>query len=902
MGTTINPKNSVQFVHPEAHCLNSHVHLKDNSLSTKDKLFMKNHSCPASGTLDQYHNYRCQQQCQYVHSNHSYQDVDIIKDVQPYYHLCTSFDNVTHVDDNVLISATHKTTACVRHPQPYHCNTNSSNNETTNNDPPQSVVNLSSLTLTPPMVSLLSKGLNFCPTPGEPDINNLKQDLDTFHTSLRRSLFFNRRVDSNTSLNQSTMSLHLDTTISDESGPFDHQKFKNPSHWSPKGPLQLESMIVFNTNQLSTIVPRAPEKQNLTKEEKKAMTDLKQNTDIVIKPADKGSAVVIQNKEDYIKEGLRQLNDQNFYQEVPDDLTGTHNEHVQQLIQNLLLKEEITEKCADYLHIEKPRTSQLYLLPKIHKNKSPVPGRPIVSANSSPTERISQLADFFLQPLVVDTKSYVKDTTDFINKIEAISNLSPETIMCTIDVTSLYTNIPNQEGIDACQKFLMASRKCSENPSIISILKLLQYVLTKNNFDFNGKHYLQVGGTAMGTKVAPSFAILFMADFEDKHVYTYPTQPKVWLRYIDDIFLIWEHGQEELQNFVEHLNSCHPTIKFTVEQSTEKVNFLDTTVHTTPEGTLYTDLYSKPTDSHNYLRFNSAHPSHCKTSLPNSQFLRLRRICTRIEDYDTNAAMLASHFIRRGYPQDLVENAAIKVRRIDRPSILADKQTEQQRAPNKELFLITTYNPQDNLARKIVDTNWPTLGRTNTTENLYNAHITYGYRRNKNLRDFLVQAKLDSTQPKRRVGPDDRPNPLNKCRSRSCTYCPHLDRSGTITSTTTGRTYQSKRHISCCSHNLIYCITCTICKKQYVGQTSKKLKERFINHFGNINNKRLADPIGRHFSSAGHTGRKTLTIHIVEFIPAPYNSSVGKSLRDTFERRWMYKLQSISPQGLNLAE
>ena len=53
------------------------------------------------------------------------------------------------------------------------------------------------------------------------------------------------------------------------------------------------------------------------------MTDLKQNTDIVIKPADKGSAVVIQNKEDYIKEGLRQLSDQNFYQEVPDDLTGT---------------------------------------------------------------------------------------------------------------------------------------------------------------------------------------------------------------------------------------------------------------------------------------------------------------------------------------------------------------------------------------------------------------------------------------------------------------------------------------------------------------------------------------------------------------------------------------------------
>jgi len=406
----------------------------------------------------------------------------------------------------------------------------------------------------------------------------------------------------------------------------------------------------------------------------------------------------------------------------------------------------------------------------------------------------------------------------------------------------------------------------------------------------------------MGTKVAPSFAILFMADFEDKHVYTHHTQPLVWYRYIDDIFLIWEHSNEALLNFVEHLNNCHPTIKFTSEISQQQVNFLDTTVHLTPEGTLYTTLYSKPTDSHSYLRFDSAHPRHCKTSLPNSQFLRLRRICSRIEDYDTNAAMLASHFIRRGYPTNLVEEAAINVRRTDRSSILAAKPKEQQKDPNKELFLITTYNSQENILRNIVDTNWPNLGRTNTTENLYNAHITYGYRRSKNLKDFLVRSKLESGKPKSRVGPEDRPNPLNKCRSRSCTYCPHLDRSGTITSTTTGRTYQAKRHISCCSHNLIYCITCTICKKQYVGQTSKKLKERFINHFGNINNKRLADPIGRHFSSAGHHGRKTLTIHIVEFIPAPYNSNVGKSLRDSSERRWMYKLQSIAPQGLNLAE
>jgi hypothetical protein len=752
------------------------------------------------------------------------------------------------------------------------------------------------------MRSLLSKGLNFCPTPGEPDIHNLKQDLDTFHTSLRRNLFFNRRVDSNTSLDQSIMSQLQETTFLDEGGPFDHHQFKNPSKWSPKGPIQLEAMITINTNQLSHITPRAPGQQNLTKEEKTALTELIANKDIVIKPADKGSAVVIQNREDYIKEGLRQLMDQNFYKEVTEDLTSKHNEEILQLINQMTNNDEITDRCAAYLHIEKPRTPQLYLLPKIHKNKFPVPGRPIVSANSSPTERISQLADFFLQPLVSNTKSYVKDTTDFINKIENISGLATGTILCTIDVTSLYTNIPNQEGIEACRKFLSTTNNTQDNPSTESILQLLHHVLTKNNFDFDNRHYLQTGGTAMGTKVAPSFANLFMADFEDKYVYTYQTQPKLWLRYIDDIFMIWDHTQEELDTFIQHLNSCHTTIKFTSESSTSKVNFLDTTVTIEANGTLYTNLYTKPTDSHNYLRYDSAHPHHCKTSLPTSQFLRLRRICTKIEDFDTNAVSLAGHFLRRGYPQHLIEEAIIKTRRINRASTLTQSDTDKKDTNKSTLFLITTYKPGTNILKNIVDTNWPNLGRTNTTENLYNAKIIYGYRRNKNLRDILVNSKLPDTQPKRNIKQDGPPNPLNKCQSRKCTYCPFLDRSGKITSTTTGREYITRKHISCCSHNLIYCITCTICKKQYVGQTSKKLRERFINHFGNINNKRTSEPIGRHFQSPGHNGKKTLKIHIVEFIPAPHNSQVGKNLRDSYERKWMHRLQSIAPQGLNLAE
>ena len=136
-------------------------------------------------------------------------------------------------------------------------------------------------------------------------------------------------------------------------------------------------------------------------------------------------------------------------------------------------------------------------------------------------------------------------------------------------------------------------------------------VLSMNNFQFNGEHFLQISGTAMGTKTAVAYANTSMSDFEDKHVYTYHIQPLVWKRFIDDIFMIWTCTKEELDAFILHLNSCHPTIKFTAEISQNETIFLDTKVKKDGES-LVTDLYCKPTDSHSYLLYNSAHPQKCK--------------------------------------------------------------------------------------------------------------------------------------------------------------------------------------------------------------------------------------------------------------------------------------------------
>ena len=98
-----------------------------------------------------------------------------------------------------------------------------------------------------------------------------------------------------------------------------------------------------------------------------------------------------------------------------------------------------------------------------------------------------------------------------------------------------------------------------------------------------------------------------MADLEEKILSAFEEKPMIWWRYIDDIFFIWEHGEESLEKFLNKLNSFHPTIKFTAEYSKETINFLDVNIRLV-EGELMTDLFVKPTDTHQFLELSSSHP------------------------------------------------------------------------------------------------------------------------------------------------------------------------------------------------------------------------------------------------------------------------------------------------------
>lgn len=227
------------------------------------------------------------------------------------------------------------------------------------------------------------------------------------------------------------------------------------------------------------------------------------------------------NKLDYIEEANRQLNNTAHYHPIPSDPTMNFQKEINKFIDFCVQTNSLPTDAHTCLKRQHPRTPCLYFLPKIHKTNHP--GRPIVSGCGGPTEPISQYVDKILQPFVPTLPSYVKDTGHFLQILHQIDQIQPGDYLMTFNVSALYTNIPHSEGILDAQKFLV-SRPTLDPPTHI-ILRLIHLILTKNAFMFNNRFYHQIKGTAMGTKMAPTYANLFMGFLEQRLLKDSPINP-----------------------------------------------------------------------------------------------------------------------------------------------------------------------------------------------------------------------------------------------------------------------------------------------------------------------------------------------------------------------------------------
>ena len=131
---------------------------------------------------------------------------------------------------------------------------------------------------------------------------------------------------------------------------------------------------------------------------------------------------------------------------------------------------------------------------------------------------------------------------------------SPHT---AIDISELHHTYPIKEALGNSEAQSGSEQDRSLNEDVLSFAEL---VLNSNNFEFNGRHYLQKRGTAIGTRIAPSYSNIITDRLERRLIRNAEVKPRIWWRYIDDIFIAWTEGEEKLKEFIDYINNAHDTI------------------------------------------------------------------------------------------------------------------------------------------------------------------------------------------------------------------------------------------------------------------------------------------------------------------------------------------------------
>ena len=300
---------------------------------------------------------------------------------------------------------------------------------------------------------------------------------------------------------------------------------------------------------------------------------------------------------------------------------------------------------------------------------------------------------------------------------------------------------------------------------------------------------------------------------------------------------------------------------------------------------IQSNLHFKPTDSHNYLLYPSNHPKSCTKSIPYSQLLRARRICSDDSDFSAASKDILSFFERRQYPTKVLNGALHRIQGISRAEALNKKSNT---STNLRIPLVISHHPSVRPIIRAIYKNVETLRQDPSTRDLFPEPPITAFRVEKNISKHLVRASHPQ-QPT-----DNTPGTFPCGRSR-CNTCPVVGKNTLINILgPNGNRFSVNQHFTCTSTNLVYILVCGRCNCLYVGETKRRLADRVTEHLRSIKQNLQGYPVATHFNPPSPCSIKDLAVTVALMCRGSDRD------RLTAENRLIMKLGTLSPHGLNV--
>ena len=532
----------------------------------------------------------------------------------------------------------------------------------------------------------------------------------------------------------------------------------------------------------------------------------------------------------------------------------------------------------------------MYCLPKIHKSKiineairtqnteiitvhapHDLKIRPIIAGPACPTHRLSHLLDQLLRPLVQYVEANLRDSLDMLSRLP--QKLEGGNQLSTFDVNNLYGNISHSLGLTAIDYWLNLFPLEFPRFSKQFIIDALCIILKNNNFYFNGKHYRQLKGTAMGTKVAPVYATLCLSYLE-KSLYTIieskygPFMKDFFInnyfRFLDDVFIIFDSELISVDCIDSMLNNLDPHLTFNLEKVGSMVNFFDIAICLT-DGNIESDIFFKATDSKQYLDFLSHHPLHVKRALPYNLF---RRICTIVSDEERRAVRMEEmkqSLLKCNYPEQLINDDIKKANSLCRYDLIHSTKASFSDKKENNIVYVSSYNANYDNNQFLIRNCFQKLKEHEPTYEIFNKfNVLFSKRQPPNLKSILTNARLEVCET----------GEVNMCNKARCQLCSIIITGNHLIFQPTNFKFLIKSNMTCDTLNCIYAIKCQGCEKMYIGET---------------NNLRLRTNVHRDHASK-NMGLVGVSRHIYECTKAKPSDKNFKNVK--FLIMPFYKLQS----------